>query len=62
MQLRSVVARLVNDFDVNFASHENGVAVWENLKDQFNSHPGDLELVFVPRESTSVNGSTNTPR
>ena len=53
MQMRSVVARLVCDFDVAFAPHEDGVAVWRDLKDQFNSHPGKLELVFAPRRCTS---------
>ena len=59
MQLRSVVVRLVNDFDIRFAPHEDGVAVWRDLKDQFNSHPGKLELVFVPQGSTLANSTTN---
>lgn len=49
MQIRSVVARLVNDFDFAFTPGEDGVNVWRDLKDQFNSHPGKLELVFAPR-------------
>lgn len=60
MQLPSVVARLVNDFDVAFAPNEDGAAVWQDLKDQFNSHPGKLELVFVPRGSMLAVGEVKT--
>ncbi|MCJ1320172.1 hypothetical protein MMC15_005510 [Xylographa vitiligo] len=53
-QLRSVVALLVSSFDVAFAQDEDGVAVWRDLKDQFNSHPGKLRLVFSPRTKTET--------
>ena len=46
MQLRSIVALLVAHFDITFAPFEDGTAVWRDLKDQFNSHPGKLELRF----------------
>ena len=48
-QIRNVVASLVTNFDVTFAPGEDGTAVWRDLKDQFNSHPGRLELIFTPR-------------
>lgn len=59
MQLRSVVARLVKNFDVAFAPREDGVAVWRDLKDQFNSHPGKLELVFAPQGSILADNEVN---
>lgn len=49
IQLRSVVALLVSKFDVRFAPGEEGVAVWRDLRDQYNAHPGKLEMVFTPR-------------
>ncbi|KAL8709875.1 MAG: hypothetical protein Q9220_005491 [cf. Caloplaca sp. 1 TL-2023] len=51
LQVRSIVALLVSEFDVSFAPGEDGVAVWRDLKDQFNSHPGKLQLVFSKRRS-----------
>ncbi|KAL8747752.1 MAG: hypothetical protein Q9190_000410 [Brigantiaea leucoxantha] len=48
-QLRSVLALLVTRFDVRLAPGEEGVKVWKDLKDQFNSHPGKLRLVFTLR-------------
>ena len=59
MQMRSVLARLVIDFDVAFAPGEDGVSVWRDLKDQFNSHPGKLELLFIPRISVLPNGEVD---
>ncbi|KAL8896385.1 MAG: hypothetical protein Q9192_003121 [Flavoplaca navasiana] len=48
-QIRSVVALLISKFDVHFAPGEDHLSVWKDLKDQFNSHPGKLHLVFSER-------------
>lgn len=50
MQSRGVVTLIVTHIDVKNAPHDNGIRVWRDLKDQFKSHPGKLELVFSPRE------------
>ncbi|KAI4109170.1 MAG: hypothetical protein LQ339_001976 [Xanthoria mediterranea] len=51
MQIRSVVALLITGFDVHFAPDGDRLSVWKDLKDQFNSHPGKLHLVFRKRPS-----------
>ena len=48
-QIRTVLVFLITHFDVKFAPGEKGVDVWRTLKDQFNSHPGKLHLVFSRR-------------
>lgn len=50
-QMRSVITLLVSEFDVRFAPNEDGQAVWRDLKDQFNSHPGKLDLVFSKKKA-----------
>lgn len=50
-QLRSVVKVVVSSFEIGFAPGEDKNSVWENLKDQFNAHPGKLHLVFSVRNS-----------
>lgn len=54
MQLRSVVALLVTNYDISFAPGEDGTSVWKKMKDQFNSHPGELNLDFTPRTRTCI--------
>jgi cytochrome P450 len=49
MQLRGVIALLVTRYDICFAPGEDGVAVCRDMKDQFNQHPGRLEISFRPR-------------
>lgn len=49
LQIHGVVASLLGQFDVAFGPDEDGVSVWRDLKDQFNAHPGELDLIFVPR-------------
>lgn len=49
--MRRVVALLISEFDVAFASPEDSQSVWRDLKDQFNLHPGKLQLVFARRDA-----------
>lgn len=49
MELRSVAASLVWNYDVEFAPGEDGTSVCADMKDHFTSHPGGLRLVFRAR-------------
>lgn len=58
MELRFVVALLVQEYDIGFAPGEDGIRVWREMKDQFTAGPGRLELVVKRRDgsdSTSAN-------
>ncbi|KAF2721077.1 putative P450 monooxygenase [Polychaeton citri CBS 116435] len=48
MQLRTLVAQLVLEFDVAFAPGENGNRVIYETKDHFTLSLGQLDLVFTP--------------
>lgn len=49
-EIRTVVAKLVLEFDVKFAEGEDGRRILEETKDYFVLGLGDLELCFTPRE------------
>ena len=52
-EISYVVALIVSKYDVAFAPGEDGVRVWQDLKDKFTQSPGRLELVFRLREGES---------
>lgn len=51
MELRSVVARVVTSFDVNFAPGEDGRALMEESKDTFTMELAPMELTFTKRKN-----------
>ncbi len=48
--IRFVTARLVKKYHTSYAPEETGERVARDLKDQFTSNPGRLQLVFKLRE------------
>ena len=50
-EIRLVAALLVSKYDITFAPGEDGMRVWEDMKDQFTAVPGQLDLVFTPRST-----------
>ncbi|TVY35049.1 Cytochrome P450 monooxygenase [Lachnellula subtilissima] len=50
MELRSVVARIVTEFDTKFAPGEDGRALMEESKDTFTMELAPMELVFTKRK------------
>ncbi|KAL2043852.1 hypothetical protein N7G274_003372 [Stereocaulon virgatum] len=48
MEIRSIVSRIVREFDVSFAPGEDGKEVMGAAKDTFTLSPGELQLVFHP--------------
>jgi tryprostatin B 6-hydroxylase len=49
MNLRSTIARLVMEFDFQFAPGEDGSRFLGDAKDNFVFYPGDLNMVFTRR-------------
>ncbi|KAJ0414382.1 cytochrome P450 [Aspergillus carlsbadensis] len=49
MNLRTTIARLVMEFDIQFAAGEDGSRFLGDAKDNFVFYPGDLNLVFSRR-------------
>lgn len=49
MELRTVIALLVSQFDVKFAPGEDGAPLIKDSKDYFTISLCDLHLVFTPR-------------
>ena len=49
MTLRTTVAKLILEFDINFAASEDGSAFEGKARTQFNTLPGPLHLVFRKR-------------
>ena len=49
MELRTVVALLVSQFDISFAPGEDGTRLLTDSKDYFTISISDLYLVFTPR-------------
>lgn len=49
MELRSVIALVVSQFDVRFADGEDGHRLLHESKDYFTITISDLDLVFTPR-------------
>lgn len=50
MQVRTLTARILLDFDVAFAPGEDGSRILTKTKDHFTVDPGQLDLVFTPRK------------
>jgi hypothetical protein len=50
MQIRTLVARIVMNFDISFAPGENGKNLVEKSRDHFTLGLEDLNLVFKRRE------------
>lgn len=50
MELRTVVALLVYQFDVKFAPGEDGSRLIDDSKDYFTITISDLDLVFSPKD------------
>jgi hypothetical protein len=50
MELRTVVAKLVTNFDVAFAPGEDGNKLLEKTEDCFTMNAADLFLTFTPRK------------
>jgi tryprostatin B 6-hydroxylase len=50
MELRSVLAKLIMTFDVDFAPGNDGTDLIEKGRDQFTMDPGPLNLVFRKRD------------
>jgi hypothetical protein len=50
MELRSVIARVVTEFDVSFAPGEDGTALLEDSLDTFTIALAPLMLVFTKRK------------
>jgi cytochrome P450 len=48
MQLRTLTARILLEFDVKFAPGEDGKRILTETKDHFTVDVGSLELVFTP--------------
>jgi cytochrome P450 len=50
MELRAVTARIVSEFDVNFAPGEDGSDLLEKSRDIFTLALAPLKLIFTRRE------------
>jgi cytochrome P450 len=48
MQLRTLTARILLEFDVKFAPGEDGKRILTETKDHFTVDVGGLDLVFTP--------------
>jgi cytochrome P450 len=48
MQLRTLTARILLEFDVKFAPGEDGRRILTETKDHFTVDVGELDLVFTP--------------
>lgn len=53
MEIRSVTAQVLLNFDVSFAPGEDGTNLVENTKDCFTMELAGLNLCFTPRDSVS---------
>ena len=51
MELRSVISRVVTQFDVHFAPGEDGTALLTKTRDVFTLDLAPLNLVFTERKS-----------
>jgi cytochrome P450 family 628 len=49
-ELRTVIAKLILEFDMSFAPGEDGRALLEDSEDVFTTACAKLELVFTPRK------------
>jgi hypothetical protein len=49
MNLRTTIARLVNQFDFGFAQGEDGADFTGKATENVAAHMGDLMVTFVPR-------------
>jgi hypothetical protein len=48
MQIRTLTARILLEFDVKFAPTEDGKRILTETKDHFTVDVGGLDLVFTP--------------
>ncbi|KAK1058016.1 hypothetical protein LTR12_000027 [Friedmanniomyces endolithicus] len=48
LELRTVVTRIILEFDVAFAPGEDGSRILTQTRDHFTVTPGELNLVFTP--------------
>lgn len=53
MELRTVIAKLLTEFDVKFAPGENGTTLLEKSKDVFTVVLGELDLIFEKRVASA---------
>jgi len=51
MELRNVTARIMTEFDVEFAPGEDGSALMAESKDVFTMELAPMELVFTKRKN-----------
>jgi cytochrome P450 len=49
MQMRTLIARIIMDYDVKFADGEDGSRLMHDSKDHFTMGLADMELVFAKR-------------
>ena len=48
MQIRTLTARILLEFDIQFAPGEDGKRILTKTKDHFTMNVGGLDLVFTP--------------
>ena len=51
MELRTVLAKMLLEFDVQFAPGEDGTRLMKKTKDFFVLELGDFEVVLTPRKA-----------
>lgn len=51
MELRTVISRIILEFDVKLAPDEDGTKLLENTRDIFTLDLGDLLLCFKQRDT-----------
>ena len=51
MNARAIIARVVMRFDVKFAPGEDGTTLWQDSRDLFTVHTGDLKLQFLANKT-----------
>jgi cytochrome P450 len=51
LEMRTLVAQLILNFDVKLAPGEDGTRLLTRTKDHFTVTPGQLDLVFTPASS-----------
>lgn len=48
MELRTLTAQILLNYEVSLAPGEDGSRILTKTKDHFTSTPGELDLVFAP--------------
>jgi tryprostatin B 6-hydroxylase len=54
MQIRTIAAKIILNFDVQFADGEDGTKLLENSRDHFTLGLADLNLVFKKRRDVET--------